>query len=246
MTKSLLQKNIELIFGNFKYDIIIPFYHVKKGYTVAVLNGKSGLIDYNGNQLTEFIYDDMSKEFEDESYFGVGWVHFENRYDKYCRMRLNGKWGLLDNNGNVIVDFKYSNPVQEWGENFIIAENKNNSYTETVMDKNGNIHSELSFERIIPHSDFAFVIKNEKYGMIDNNFNTIIECKYDCLYSDYDSKFISAEKDHKWGILDLNENVVIDLLYQDIEIEKYNDNYIFKVKYNDKYALFNEDGKRIA
>lgn len=238
---------MELTKENFKYDKIISFNHAQKGYTVAILNGKAGLINFEGKELTEFIYDDMSKEFDDESYYEVGWVHFENRYDRYCRMRLNGKWGLLDSNGNVVVDFKYSNPVQEWGENFIIGEGiDDDSYIEYVMDKNCNIHYDLSFDRIIPNTDFAIVVKNGKYGIIDSNFKTIIDNKYDHLCADYGEKLIQAQKNGKWGIIDLNENIILDLIYQDIAIDKYNNKYAFRVEYNNKIALLNEKGERIA
>lgn len=237
---------MELTKEKFKYDKIIPFAHAQKDFTVAVANGKSGLINFDGKQITEFIYDDMSNEFDDESYYDVGWVHFENRNDEYCRMRLNGKWGLLDGKGNVIVDCKFSNPVQEWGEKFIIGEGNDNSYVEYPMDKDGNIHYELAFDRIIPHSDFAIVVKNEKYGIIDNNFETIIDFKYDRLYTCYNEKFICVQIGDKWGIIDIQENILLDLIYDDVEIEKYDNKYIFKVKYSNKYALFNEKGEIIS
>ena len=237
---------MELTKEIFKYDKIIPFAHAQKDFTVAIINGKSGLINFAGKQITEFIYDDMSREFDDESYYDVGWVHFENRDDKYCKMRLNGKWGLLDGKGNTIVDFKFSNPVQEWGENFIISEGDDNSYVEYPMDKYGNIHYELTFDRIIPHSDFAIVVKNEKYGIVDNNFKTVIDLKYDRLCTCYNNKFICAQICDKWGIIDIQKNVLLDFIYDDVEIEKYNDTYIFKVKYNNKYALLNVNGEIIS
>jgi len=247
MTESVISKeNIELRFGNFKYDKIIPFSHSQRDYTVAILNGKSGLIDINGRELTEFIYDDMSNEIEDESYYEVGWIHFEHPYDKLCRMRLNGKWGLLDNNGNIVVDFKFANPVQEWGENFIIGKSEKEAYKEFVIDKNGNIHSELCFDGIIPCSEFAIVIQNKKYGIIDKNYKIIVDYKYDYLYAGYTDKFLTAKIGKKWGIIDLKENIILDFIYQDIEIENYNKKCVFKAKYNNKYALFNIKGKRIA
>ena len=144
-------------------------------------------------------------------------------------------------------NFKYSNPVKEWGENFIICEcNDDDSYIEYVMYKNGNIHYDLCFDRIIPNTDFAIVVKDEKYGIIDNNFKTIIELKYDRLCADYDNKLIQAQKNGKWGIIDSYENIILDLIYQDVAIDKYNNKYAFRVEYNNKIALFNEKGERVA
>ena len=101
---------------------------------------------------------------------------------------------MLDDKGNIVVGFKYSNPIQELGENFVISEGDNTSGVEYILDKNRKVHTKMRFDRIIPHSDYAIVIKNEKYGIIDNNFKTKISFKYDCLYSDYNGKYLIAKK----------------------------------------------------
>ena len=246
MTEINLKENAELKFGNFKYDKIVPFYHSNNDYTVAIINGKSGLIDNNGNQLTEFIYDDLSKEFVEDFPDDFGWIHFENSWNKYCRMRLNGKWGLLDKNGNIVVDFKYTNPVQEWGENFIIQSEEENSCTQLIIDRNQNVIKELHYDSVTPEEEYAFVMKNGKCGLINNKIQTLIECKYDSLHKMYENKYLSAYNDDKSGVVDLKGNVILDIIYDMVEIAKFDNKYTFRVKYNDKYALYNEQGKRIA
>ena len=239
---------------NFKYDKILSFWGER--CTIAVLNGKAGLIDYNGNQLTEFIYDDLSDDLDDffeEVCLDIGYMPFGHKEsktwsahsgvimnEKYCSMRLNGKWGLLDEKGQTIIDFKYSNPVIDWGDNFII---------ETNMDKNKKIHVDLNFMGICPQGEFSVVVKNGKWGIIDKNLNTIINCKYKHLYIDTRNKYILAENDdHKIGVIDFDENIIIDFLYNNIII-CYLENqkkYLFRAKYNGKYALFNEKAEQIA
>ena len=246
MAESSLQENVELMFGNFKYDRIVPFYHSNNNYTVAIMNGKSGLIDFNGKQLTEFIYDDLSKEFVEEFPDDFGWMHFENSWNKYCRMRLNGKWGLLDKNGNIVVDFKYLNPVQEWGENFIIQSEEENFCTQLIIDRNQNVIKELYYDSITPEGEYAFVIKNGKCGLINNEFQTLIKCKYDSLHKMYEHKYLSAYNADKSGVVDLKGNVILDIIYDMVEIAKFDNKYTFSVKSNNKYALFNEEGIRIA
>ena len=87
--------------GNFKYDKILSFWGEK--CTIAVLNGKAGLIDYNGNKLTEFIYDDLSDDLDDffeEVCLDIGYMPFGHKEsktwsthsgvimnEKYCSMR---------------------------------------------------------------------------------------------------------------------------------------------------------------
>ena len=61
---------------------------------VAELNGKFGLIDIQNQNLTAFIYDDMFVS-EDKIYASK-----------------NKKWGRIDKKGNIIVDFKYYDPME--------------------------------------------------------------------------------------------------------------------------------------
>lgn len=234
--------------SDLKYDQIIPFND--RNYTVAVLNGKSGLINFDGKHITPFIYDDLSEDYCDDMSYELGWVNFEHSYEKYCRMRLNGKWGLLDENGNVVVDFKYSNPVSEWGEHFVVEINgKKSNYPDStffVMDKNQNIHAELNFDYVMPRFQYAIVTKNYKYGIVNNDLKMIIDCKYNILHSGYNHKYIEALLEDKWGIIDLEENVVLDFIYDDVHIEEKNGKYIFMAKIDDKYELYNIKDERIS
>ena len=244
MTKTY-QKKLNVISNNFKYDKILNFEDRK--YTVAILNGKSGLIDINGSPLTEFIYDDLSEEFEDDFGYEFGWVNFRNKYDKYCRMRLNDNWGLLDKNGNIVVDFKYSNPVQEWGENFIIELDKDEfSVNSFVMDKNNNIRLDLMFDCIYPRIGYAIVQKDYKYGILNKDLQLIIGCKYDYLQGGDGYKYLEATLYDKCGVIDLDENIILDFIYDKVTVEKSNNKYVFKAELNNKSALFNENGDRIA
>ena len=55
---------------NFTYDKIVPF-HNNENYTIAIANGKAGLIDLEGNPITEFIYD-INKHENDEFFHQKG------------------------------------------------------------------------------------------------------------------------------------------------------------------------------
>lgn len=239
------QNTQNIISDNFKYDKILNF--EDREYTVAVLNGKSGLIDCEGKPITEFIYDDLSDEFEYDMGYEFGWVNFRNNYDKYCRMRLNGKWGLLDRNGNIIVNFKYSNPVQELGENFIIDLDKDEfSVNSFIMDKNNNIRLDLMFDFVYPRINYAIVQKDYKYGILNNNLNLMIDCKYDYLHGGDNYKYLEATLHDKYGVIDIDENIILDFIYDNVTVEKRNNKYIFKAELDNKSALFNEKGERIA
>ena len=229
---------------NFKFDKILQF--DGREYTVAVVNGKAGIVDYNGNQITDFIYDDLCDEFPYDSSYGKYWMLWGDN-EKYFKMCLHGKWGLLDRNGNVVLDFKYSYPVHEWCGNFkIMIDNEISGETHFfIMDKDKNIHAELNFDDINTHSQYAIVAKNNMYGVIDSNFKTIIPLEYENLNAISSDKFMSALKDGKWGVLDFNGNIILDFMFDNIDIEQVNGKHIFRAFFQNKFAIFDENGMKI-
>ena len=159
-------------------------------------------------------------------------------------MRLNGKWGLLDSNGNVVVDFKYSNPVQEWGENFIIRLNRKcageEKSTYFIMDKNKNIHAELNFDSIYPHANFAIVEKDNRYGIIDKDLKFTVAVVFDYLMpARYENEYLCGSKSGRWGILDYKGNIIFGFMYEEVSVEKIDGKYIFKLMSGGKWSLFN-------
>lgn len=75
-----------------KYGFLMPFY---EGYAAAYKTkyGKAALIDSNGKELTEFIYDSMNGCNEGRVCVGI-----------------NGKYGFLDTTGKVVIPIIYDWP----------------------------------------------------------------------------------------------------------------------------------------
>lgn len=220
---------IELIFGDFKYDDILPF--CRTNYTVAILNGKAGLIDLNGNPLTEFIYDDLREYCEDEEECCCIWYAI---MEKYCKMRLNGKWGILDDKGNIVYDFIYDNKIELMDcEEYVYLEidgktkvlDKDlkpvlkDTYTEICetgwdtflvqdngkyryINKDGKALFDFICEDATPFNEYglARVKINDKWGAINKMGEFVQECAYDCI-DDYGDKIL-AYKDKQIFYLD--------------------------------------------
>ena len=75
-----------------KYGFLMPFY---EGYAAAYKTkyGKAALIDSNGKELTEFIYDSMNGCHEGRVCVGIA-----------------GKYGFLDTTGKVVIPIIYDWP----------------------------------------------------------------------------------------------------------------------------------------
>lgn len=143
MYKEKSQKEmVELMFGNFKYDNIACFSNVN--YTVATLSGKAGLIDLKGNPITDFIYDDLTQENIDDSEIDkmIDYFHFVN--SNYYSLRLNNKWGVLNNKGETIVDFIYDERIEICSQDFFIV--RKDKYG--VINSNKKIILDCIYENI--------------------------------------------------------------------------------------------------
>jgi len=79
-----------------------------------------GLIDYNNNKITELIYDKMY-DYSQEGLYVV---------------KLNGKWGFIDETGKVVVDFQYYKVEHFCGG---YAKVKDENYSEVVINRSGEI-----------------------------------------------------------------------------------------------------------
>ena len=69
-----------------KYDFIKPFHN---DYAIAYLNNKYGIINNNGVEVVDFLYDEI--QIDDDFWF----------------VSKNKKWGLLKKNGKLIHSFSY-------------------------------------------------------------------------------------------------------------------------------------------
>jgi len=68
-------------------------------------NQRFGLMDFSGNHITDFIFDDI-KDFEGE----------------YCKVEKNGQWGLINSSGEIVIEPSYESPWDfEIGDSDILA-----------------------------------------------------------------------------------------------------------------------------
>ena len=170
-------------------------------------NGKYGLVDYTGKKLTDAIYDEV--------------ISLNNK-PGCIRVKKDELYGVLDSEGNVIVDVKY-NSVE--GDEF-------SSQDEGYL-KTGYIISEKTNTGII-------------YGYIDYNGKELISPKYESItralkYDTDDINIIYIENGKK--DIKKNKKTIIKPRFQSINY--YTNSNIFVVDRNGKYGFYDIDGKEI-
>ena len=141
---------------------------------------------------------------------------------------MEGNWGLVDKDGNIVIEPKYIYPFIECGNNYQV---------------------------MLPHEYKKIKGKENiltlKHGLIDKKGNIIIPIKY--LYMEAMDNTgtyfrVVNSKTYKSGVLDKDNNVVIPFKYEFIQAtpdlnmrikDEYPDNiYQVKVSKNDLYGIY--------
>jgi hypothetical protein len=242
-------------YGNIK----IPFEYDKfignvggDNYTALILekNKKTGVVDFFNKVRLPFEYEWVGK-LSIKDYFlasnsqFVNFFNFENKplfKNKYSsiepsdyayehlKVRLNGKWGVIDITENVLVPIKYSEGTSYGNINHIYQGNKMGIYD---IAKRKEIYPPIYEEVRMVNEKSAIIRENGKYGFVKgekikipfeytsidtntNDFNLLmcekngIVYRYDLTKERFEEKyddFISGsfvdfyKKKGKWGII---------------------------------------------
>lgn len=177
----------------------------------------------------------------------------------------DGKWGVIDNKGNVIINLSYDEMVIVPDKNtdlFVCMYDvnyDNGTYKTKVLDKDGKeILTDFNMVEPIENSNknnvwYESVLKFQKdgkYGLIDFKGKEVLKPEYDNIYAlSSIEKSIIIEKDGKKGLVNPSTGeIVVPTEYIEISAlsEKYEDGYIVKNADNkvgliaaDKRIIFN-------
>lgn len=191
-------------------------------YFMFMKNGKYALFRKNV-RITDYVFDEGHGNF-DES--------------RYIVAKKEGKLGVIDLEGNTIIDFKYNSLTipSKSESNFVVFKK---DFKTGVLNKKG--------EEVLPAGlyDFissfsngrAFAKKGEDIYLLDENHKIIKTLKHGLEFYYWGNKNVVVYKDDKFGLIDYNGEIIFEPKYEEIEpIE--NGKYLVKV--NGSYGVFNE------
>lgn len=146
-------------------------------------------------------------------------------HDGIARIEKNGKWGFINQVGEEIVLFERDIKVSDFSYGLALIKRNNNSFY--YINSTGNVvidSDNLGLNDCFPYSfkdDYAIIIRNSKFGMIDKTGEIIIPTEYDYIGL-YDKsiglvKIGKTTKDGiKYGYSAINGNIVIPCKYKSI------------------------------
>ena len=203
-------------------------YGFDNGVALLQKNRLYGYINTDGNEITGFIYHDATRFTKQ----GHGIVS------------KNGKWGIINFKGVVILDFKFDqiDYLTTFSKNESIKQilkvKSNNLYGFIDLEK--NIYSECDCKEIKYIDDSHLLIKKEKsWGLVDFNNKEIVPCNYDEIRKLND--FIFCKKGKKIEVTNLKNKEQVTYKCESFYLFK--DAYIIKNKEN--YLIFEFESSNI-
>ena len=166
----------------------------------------------------------------------------------------NGKWGVINNKGELVVDTTYDemitipNPEKAI---FVCTYNVNDETeeykTKIINDKNEELFTGYDKVESIENFDskqnlwyeknLLRVQKNGKYGLIDLDGKTVLNVEYDSILALKSvEENLKISKNGKYGIVNNQGQIIVPIEYSDVQV--------LKEGYSNEYKIIDENGKQ--
>lgn len=189
-----------------------------------------GLIDIEGNSITEAKYSDFD-------FLNNGFIKVTVNKSKtiFKNDPLNNLYGILNQEGKEILEPKFEE-IRDYSEG-LIAVKKDDKWG--FVDEWGDIVIDFKFKSVGDFNDrLAPVKQDELFGFINKKGEFIIKPQFERA-SIFHNSYALASKNKKWGIIDKKGNFIIQPIYN--EINFFGD--FFKITLNEKISFIDASGK---
>ena len=178
------------------YDSITEITFDNKTYSYLLLS-----IDEK-NEIMNLQTDEIIELDEKIIYIVDPYEYKDNRKyiknDKYLITANNGKYGIIDYNGNIILDLKYDY-IKIIDNGFIIKEN--NKFG--IINENKEYILKPEYQEIFDYKNNFVIKKDNKYAIINDKKETIID--YEIDYTEQLEDYLIIIKNNKLGIFKDNK-----------------------------------------
>ncbi|CAM2782507.1 WG repeat-containing protein [Helicobacter burdigaliensis] len=230
-------------------------------YTLASKSGKWGIIDKNGNFIINPIYDNIEffgdffkvtlnekisfidasgkiliENIEEVSSYADSFIDFT---DNIFSIKINGKWGLINQKLEFLLEAKFDN-FYRMADKGLIKLESNNKFG--IANAKFQVIAESEFDAVGKLDNGLISIKkNGKWGFIDENGKRVIPTIYEKVYSFY-KDLARVKLNRKWGFIDKSGKMVIPAIY--VEASNFHEG-LAAVKLNNQWGFINKKGKMV-
>lgn len=169
------------------------------------------------------------------------------------KMKLNGKWGVIDKSGKEVVAPKFDE-INFFTEGLVKATLNGKS---CLINMEGKEVAALKFDEITffsQSSDWIETRLNGKYGFMKINgkgeIREIFAPKYDEYFyyggESFPSGFVNVKLGNKWGLVDEGTcKEITKMKYDEVSNGFYNSS-LAEVKLNNKWGFIDKTGKEVV
>lgn len=215
-------------------------------------NNKYSIVDFNGQSICETSFDIVFC-------FGVAssvppsysW-ETPKKVDglKFAIVGLDGKYGIIDNQGRLVIHPKYSSLLIQNNGHFLADGILINAFEQKIVVKDNSVFimpgDYDKIERL--ENGILLVSKNELFGCVNQIGTVIIPLKYRSLT--YQNNLLIAvcyddtDETYKCGVLDFQENQIVPFSQQIDEIKIESEIILYKQDWH--WGAFTLQGKIIC
>ncbi|MEN8119197.1 MAG: WG repeat-containing protein [Bacteroidota bacterium] len=165
------------------------------------------------------------------------------------KAKVNGKWGIVDENNTVIVDFIYAEMSKFYYiDNYFkvsLQKYPREKYgVLNIVTKKMNIPCKYKKIEAIRNTNYFKVQDGVKYNLVDINNSPKFKTWYEKLYMPKGGrKLYIVMLNGKMGVIDENENQVVPIEYEEIKSEPYKDGSYLARNKEGKYGCITLDGR---
>ena len=228
---------------NFKGYISIYKIENTEYYIGITQNDEYKIIDKNGVELTKQIYQDI-KNIDGQNFIA----------------QKDNKYGIIDINENVKVDFEYdvmqilsnTQVIQALKLDTTTTDLYNFEIAKIITVTKASIFLESAYIKVVTNNNVQYldydgkilkntdiydnnnlyaIVQNEKWGFVDKQGNIIIEPKYEMVTEFNEYGFAGIKQDGKWGSIDTQGNIIAEPIYEMTESLPDFINQYYKVDY---------------
>ena len=176
---------------------------------------------------------------------GFYYPHYDKQSETIS-VQKDGKYGLLDMQGEIICEPLYDNIHPLRNGNVVVCKEKSWS----LINRQGEMFKHLEYDTVSKFVDgVAIVTLGGKEGIIDESGNVLGELKYDEImplqytskYNEEDkfAKYFEACIDGKWGFLNKHGKEMSPFVYDEIQMSDFEGGFV-RVCKNGKWGFVND------
>ena len=206
--------------GNNLNTDILSYNQVSDLAIVIDKNNNYNIVDSSGNKKLK------------ENY-----TYIEYFNNNYFIVTKDGKTGVIDGNGNVVINLEYDAIQAIDGTNVLQAIKTNENRTD-IIDSNMNIHEGIVNANVVKKDNYIKVYSETEMKYYDLSGN---EITYKSLYPN--NTLYASTNNGKWGLVDSNGEVVVNYDYDMVTEQNGN---VFGVKKDGVWQVIDTSGELVS